>query len=328
MLLRMGYRGTVSLQPLQGGGNNRVYRADADNHSFLLKVYFHHSGDNRNRLETEFSFSGFAWACGVRSLPQPMMCDPIHHLGLYEFIRGCRLLSHEVTSEAVHEALRFYLELNKHKHRATALGLPSASEACLAIADHLRCVQRRIDKLMEIQEASAVEREAVLFIRQDLFSSWNQVMEHVFERSRKKGLQVEEEIDQQDRCLSPSDFGFHNAIVTSDGQLKFIDFEYAGWDDPAKMVCDFFCQPAIPVPIEFFDAFCSTVMLGTSNPQESIDRARILLPVYRIKWCCILLNDFLPVGIERRQFANRHVNIQEKKNDQLLKAKAALKLLD
>ena len=25
----------------------------------------------------------------------------------------------------------------------------------------------------------------------------------------------------------------------------FIDFEYAGWDDPSKLICDFFCQPAV-----------------------------------------------------------------------------------
>jgi len=44
-------------------------------------------------------------------------------------------------------------------------------------------------------------------------------------------------------CLSPSDFGFHNALVDPSGALSFLDFEYAGRDDPAKPVSDFFCQP-------------------------------------------------------------------------------------
>jgi len=32
-------------------------------------------------------------------------------------------------------------------------------------------------------------------------------------------------------------------------------------------------------------------------------RARLLFPVFRIKWCCILMNEFLPSGAARRGFA-------------------------
>ena len=48
------------------------------------------------------------------------------------------------------------------------------------------------------------------------------------------------------RCISPSDFGFHNAIKTLDG-VKFIDFEFAGWDDPCKALIDFMLQPKVPI---------------------------------------------------------------------------------
>ena len=41
------------------------------------------------------------------------------------------------------------------------------------------------------------------------------------------------------------------------------------------------------------------------SPEDAAlaDRARALLPAYRIKWCCIMLNDFLPLGGARRGFA-------------------------
>ena len=55
-------------------------------------------------------------------------------------------------------------------------------------------------------------------------------------------------LGEADRVVSPSDFGFHNALRTEDGRLAFLDFEYAGWDDPAKLVCDFELQPAVPAP--------------------------------------------------------------------------------
>ena len=32
-------------------------------------------------------------------------------------------------------------------------------------------------------------------------------------------------------------------------------------------------------------------------------RTRILMPIYKVKWCCIVLNAFLPAESERRRFA-------------------------
>jgi thiamine kinase-like enzyme len=69
---------------------------------------------------------------------------------------------------------------------------------------------------------------------------WDQIKERTFDITHSKHVEIEKELDPGDRRLSPSDFGFHNIIVISDWMLKFIHFEYAGWDDPAKMVCDFF----------------------------------------------------------------------------------------
>jgi tyrosyl-tRNA synthetase len=47
--------------------------------------------------------------------------------------------------------------------------------------------------------------------------------------------------------LTPEQLEHHLACIKP--QLaRFLDFEYAGWDGPAKLVCDFFCQPALPAP--------------------------------------------------------------------------------
>ena len=43
----------------------------------------------------------------------------------------------------------------------------------------------------------------------------------------------------EDLQISPSDFGFHNALRTNTGPV-FFDFEFSGWDDPAKTIIDFF----------------------------------------------------------------------------------------
>ena len=136
------------------------------------------------------------------------------------------------------------------------------------------------------------------------------------------------ELDVSQRCLSPSDFGFHNALMMPDGKVCFIDFEYAGWDDPARMVGDFFSQLAVPVDIHYFDEFVESVMTPFSNPSLLIQRAKILRSVYQFKWCCIALNVFIPVNLARRQFANPNLNVIEFKNAQLVKAQTILQQME
>ena len=109
-------------------------------------------------------------------------------------------------------------------------------------------------------------------------------------------------IAERERTLSPSDFGFHN-VLRVDGSLFFVDFEYAGWDDPAKLICDFGCHPEIPVSDEYLQALKNSFYPYLENAENSIHRSEILMPLYRLKWCCIMLNEFTSVGRARRKFA-------------------------
>ena len=50
-------------------------------------------------------------------------------------------------------------------------------------------------------------------------------------------------------------------------------------------------------------------------------------PGSHVKWCCILLNDFLPVGSSRRRFAYSDFAQEELKVEQLRKAQQMLLIL-
>ena len=324
LIAEAGLRGDFSLYPLPGGTNNRVFRVEVNGCCVLLKAYFQHADDPRDRLGAEYAFTSFAWENGLRFLPQPIACDHENQLGLYEFVMGRQLLPHEITEGVVREALNFYTELNRYRQLPGARALPKASEACFTITEHLECVQRRLENLMNMDTSSEINREAMHFICNDLSKAWSKVTDSVRKRTFDLDLAMDVEITQKDRCLSPSDFGFHNAILAPDGHLRFIDFEYAGWDDPAKMVCDFFCQPAVPVLGQFFDLFIDDVVFQQCNPQSLRQRILLLMPVYRIKWCCIILNDFLPVGSERRNYAANTFDQEVRRRMQLDKAYAYL----
>jgi hypothetical protein len=127
-------------------------------------------------------------------------------------------------------------------------------------------------------------------------------------------------------CLSPSDFGFHNALV--DGpRIGFLDFEYAGRDDPAKLVCDFFAQPELPAPQALFEPFVTRLVSSLGLNAQDAARCHALRAAYRVKWACILLNEFLPHDAARRAFATA-APVTEYRTQQLARAGAQLAAID
>ena len=76
-----------------------------------------------------------------------------------------------------------------------------------------------------------------------------------------------EELRQETMCIFSSDFGFHNALIDESGTVYLLDFEYAGWDDPAKLVCDFSNQPDMLLPEELSFRFQSAVIDYDETPE-------------------------------------------------------------
>ncbi|OGR84382.1 MAG: hypothetical protein A2901_08165 [Elusimicrobia bacterium RIFCSPLOWO2_01_FULL_54_10] len=315
------------LVPLPGGINNKVFRVNVNGRSFLLKIYFQHPGDPRDRLGVEFSFSQYAWNRGIRCIPQPLFFDTNRHLALYEFIEGNPVDPNRIHREYVSQSIDFFHALNRHQDHNGDASLPVASEASFTIAGYLHHVDSRMRKLLQIDRSAKVHRDAFRFVDGELRSCWERERDRIIRNAHKLNMDIEVRIKKNDRCLSPSDFGFHNAILASDRRLRFIDFEYAGWDDPTKTVCDYFCQPAFPVPMRYFELFTNGIVVNLSEPEKFVRRIHLLFPLHRIKWCCIILNDFLQVDAQRRGFAAEGADQDEMKVNQLKKARRYLSAL-
>jgi Ser/Thr protein kinase RdoA (MazF antagonist) len=314
-----GYEGRVTLHPLSGGGNNRAFRVElAGEPDLFLKAYFHHPQDPRDRLGAEFAFSQYAWEAGVRCIPRPIAADGDLRLGLYEYVAGDRPAQEDVTPARVQEAAHFFANLNTG--RDTAPGLAAASEASWTLAAHEECIRRRVDRLRDAADSDG-DPAFRGFMRAELLPFARDVFRALCRLPRTL---LEYRLPDAEWCISPSDFGFHNALIGPDGQLTFIDFEYAGWDEPARMICDFFCQVQVPVEYLHLGAFCHTVLGPFRQPALHLDRMRALMPLYQLKWCCIVLNEFLPVGAARRQFASREHGPEVQRPLKLAQARAML----
>lgn len=304
--------------PCMQGGNNRVYRVDTSAGAFAAKQYFRHADDQRDRLAAEYAFLNYASARAPGAAPNPVACNEDMGLALYEFIDGTRFSPGGIGEAQVEAAIGFFRALNAAP-RQHAAHLPVASEACFSLADHLVLIGRRIEQLLAAPERSDLDAEAHQFIR-SLDESWRRLEVRIRTGAGRAGVELDAALPPDQRCLSPSDFGFHNAMTEVGGKIRFLDFEYAGWDDPAKAVGDFFAQPALPVPEEFFPRFVTAITADFPDAERLATRARLLRPAYRVKWCCITLNVFRPVHMARRAFAHPGLDEAALKRAQLNKA--------
>ena len=315
-----GSTGDLTVKPCAVGGNNRVFIVTTGGTTLIAKWYFSHPSDTRDRLKAEFSFLSYAAQIGIDCVPRPISCDPERNIGLYEFIDGSKLASSQITEHHIDQAITFFLRLNDLSCVLFAEGLPVASEGCFSIADHFLLIDGRIDRLAAINPRSRIDAEAADFVT-ILLASWQRLKTRIVGQAQKLGIGLDTKLPKEERCFSPSDFGFHNALLRPSGDICFIDFEYAGWDDPAKMAGDFFCHPAIPVNTVHFDRFVDVTMRFSRRADALIDRVRLLFPVFQTKWCCIILNDFLPDSARSRKFADPDFDEDERKRSQLDRAK-------
>lgn len=318
----------LSLQKCAHGGNNRTYRLETVDGKFAVKKYFRGSADKRDRLASEFAFLDYAKQAAARFVPFAYAQDEENGMALYEFIEGQPLKAGEVTADELSQAVEFFCLLNDSKLKMSAQHLPLASEAGFSVQDHLDSVSARI---RELQKAVSIESEINNDEARQLISTlshcWKKVVEECEQTAAINRIDIAAKLDISERCISPSDFGFHNALKAGNS-IRFIDFEYAGWDDPARMVNDFFSQLAVPISPDFYDWFVQEVMVPFPQANVLMLRAKLLKSVYRIKWCCIALNVFIPMHLARRQFANPNLNVIDLRAAQLAKAELLLKTLE
>jgi hypothetical protein len=314
-----GLTAEFSLERMRGGGNNRVFRLScSDGKLALLKAYFSAPTDCRDRFEHEHAFYRHLERSGIFQTPKALGWDAEMRVGLFEFVTGPKLSPGEVAACHVSECARFFSTLNRARRESTATDLPLASEACFSLRDHAQTIGKRVHRLLRLEAEPEACPDALELIRARLLPLWKQVREALESTEGSSAL-----LAAPLRCLSPSDFGFHNAICSPRG-LLFFDFEYAGWDDPAKMACDFFCQPDIPAPPHTLAQFLEETRLPEWHADAYTARVQALLPAYRIKWACIILNVFLKDASLRRAFADSDLLAEPARRAQLAKARLQL----
>lgn len=304
VLARLLNRSVDGLERIGGGRNSQVYRVDAgDGERFALKVYFRHPADKRDRLATEFGSFTHLWQNGVREVPEPLACEPERGWAIYHYIEGEKIPPGQAGEVEVVAAANFLGSLRSLAHKNESRQLGTASEAFFAVGQTVENVRQRLAALQRADDASPAGRELRDFLATGFEPLLARVVPWSEGRLRAAGVSFAEELDLGRRTLSPSDFGFHNALRQRDGRIIFLDFEYFGWDDAAKMISDFLLHPAMDLPVAAKKRFASTMFANFADWPGLRGRVEAVYPLFGLKWCMILLNEFRPDQMARRQFA-------------------------
>ena len=261
--------------PAVTGGNSRIFRVETDRGCFALKLYPRFSGDSRDRVGTEARALAFFGYHAIRSVPVYYGSDRDGGWLVMEWIDGKPAA--EIDDETIVDAADFLLRLHALSDCAGGARFGLASEACLSSAEIMRQIR---------------ERRARLDGEPALRAFFAERFDPLFDRLNAGGW-IAGELARNHLRLIPADFGLHNALRRSTGELIYCDFEYFGWDDPVKATADFLLHPGMSLRPSQRRLFANRIIEGMALDDAFETRLRRRLPLFGLRWALIVLNPFL-----------------------------------
>lgn len=286
-----------SLIPLHGGINNQVFSCSVgakNSKCFVIKGYA--PKGLTDRMLAEVQFLRYAQQAAPSYVPKLLAEDEDYRCVVLEYLDGQHYpVGLSPSEQDVMHAGSFFRLLNADQLLAKEYIKQQAAEGFLSLSEHLDNVSVRLKQLSTEHLPINFRAQASLLV-QIIFQEFDVLADQT------KGLidksQIQDAINIDDCCVSPSDFGFHNAFRSPSG-VKFFDFEFAGWDDPAKTVVDFSLQPRMPVAPDLAKLFLKAV--PPYGGEQLRARSAVLGPILRLKWLCIMLSVLRPDRLNQMQ---------------------------
>lgn len=278
----------------KGRGNSRVYKLIGAEKNYALKIYPDRQRDPRPRLETEFSACQMLQDLGY-PVTEAVANDKNLGWGIYRWIEGAPI---EKPNELfLDEALEFVRRLYSDSRLLdNSNQFSQASESCLSGLEITRQIQSRLQTLMAVESIDLAD-----FLRNELVPYFTFVAQCA---KRDCGSLFDTVLPRTLQILNPSDFGSHNALRDASGRIVFIDFEYFGWDDPVKLAADFYWHPGMNLASNLGERWIKSVLEIFQEDSSFSLRLNSYLPLFGIRWCLILLNEFLRQGAAHRLHAD------------------------
>ncbi len=320
-LIRIFGENPIEIVPIGGGGNSKVWKVTLKSGQIrTVKEYYLLCADWQDRMNAEFKAFSLVREHGILCVPEPLRMDLEAGAAVYSFEVGRKVDANNIELEKLDNFVQFagqLFEISKEKETSSYRAAKANCLTQAAIEEQLECRIKALKDLDAGDDDLAAELKS--FLTSEFIPLYQEIA--LWRRGQLQLAGIDGyALKQGEWTLSPSDFGLHNALLKDDGTFVFVDFEYFGRDDPAKMVSDFMLHPAMSLSSEqirrVYDGLDK--VFGCEEYQV---RLRTLLPLVGLKWCTIFLNEFLPHGLARRvHAAGKDIEFQSARRLQLDKA--------
>ena len=308
-----------AIDRVRGGRNSRIYRVRCGVRYFAVKQYPVPHKDPRNRLKTEVEALELMRRNGIDAVPRPLGNDPERGYALFSWIAGEPVDAAD--GPDIEAAADFLAEIHRLRYLDEAQSQPLAAEACLSGLDIVSQLARR---MVRLGSGARTDPGLAEFLEQTANLLFIRVLPAAATGYESLGLPFAFPLPATARSLCPSDFGFHNALRSATG-LTFFDFEYFGWDDPVKLVCDFLLHPGMRLTEPLKRRFVAIALQIYRGDPTFARRLGLLFPLFALRWCLILLNEFLPERWANRVHAGIELDWSRAKEGQLALANDLLR---
>lgn len=282
---------------ITGGLNSGIRLVEVGGSKYIIKTY--PEDLTRQRLNTEFQFLVLMNKAGIQNVPKPIKKLPGLNVGIYSYLHGETIKT--ATDFNISASADFIIELNE-KMAPFSNKLNFASDCFFSYENLLENIGWRILTLRDWVHLRP--REYVQTVNE-----FYMIFQKIIDQNSTKAKEFNDNICQMKQVISPSDFGLHN-MLQDEVIFKFLDFEYAGNDNCLKLICDFYCQPRIPISNSQFEGFVSKLNNSVFHMDSLLDISTKFLPLFRLKWSCIILNQANKVignGLENRILNNYQI---------------------
>ena len=285
----------VKIENVKKGGNSSIYKVELFQ-GLQNKIKIYPCDSKHNRLKSEFEGLKALEKYGIQNIPKPIWQDVDLEVAAYSWIDGRSLERHD--NSHIKACLNFLEELDRIRDVREFKDFPPASAACFSGTDIIDQIENRLN---QFDTCTAKNAELNAFFEGE-FKPFATELILWSQENWPEDVDFESNLPRKRQIISPSDFGFHNIIQKADGSLFFIDFEYLGWDDPVKLISDFFFHPGMKLSQEEKLYW----LVGALNVYGVHIRSRLkaALPLFGLIWCLILLNDYREIVWRRRLLAD------------------------
>lgn len=261
-----------------------IYRITGAQGGLLLNAHWNETdlGAEKSRLEA-------ASGAGIPSLEQVWASG---NVSVYKDPGGVKLS--KVTHKDLDRLGAFMVALDKKSDQLK--DQPNAPDARFHLDSYLKAVNTLWNQVSAA--ATKHHKDTMFFMMTDLEQLRQDNINHFFLWTKREKWDKEQELPQKERIYKPGQLGFHNTLIVGDDMIV-LDSSGAGWDDPARIIADFFLNNEQTLDtrekLRVLDAFTS----HRSWDETFIKRFWAVADLLAVEWILKLFDVLLPERRER-----------------------------